>query len=1075
MAQQLLVWTVLPFGRIRGGEHHGRYRVSIVVSPRLTPDAADEQTLEAFREWLNWPDALDRVKLGLRIGSSESALIPISRPDTDLWKRLFDDKTPVAGFVYKDMSTVNLHSYPVRNVLAFARKNYAQLAVQSASTHPTLLPWNEAHPDLRNMLQDIGTRTTKINLGDRQIEVMHPGFSRFFEGETDEAIKGSVFGRRGIYRMDVPGPDAEEQGLPPTAKAAPRKALSPDWVNPRPLGPAGPLSSAPDAGLMDKFSSADEYTFYQADRFYRRKRPTAAERAKARPDYQDVPPPPVVPEYDFHRIVASYADYGGLMRGLGLVIDCAIEDDTEIRDRINAGGGEGVGQMQLIVDWSGGAPGKDALPRTAWLARQDRFVPRPRTNYHATGFLRLQDCDDGWHINNDERPGLFDLYQVDPDGAAIKTVNFTLTAQNLVGKSLSLRQEHGEVTYTTGNRQSVAALRSAGLGVSQHGRALDLAKAAAAADLKNEAILAGNADKVVLFSEDVHRGYRPDVSRVPDFVQPGDWRTLCAREGEYRLLKTGDEVSFPKDEGYVSGNSVTGDGEGSDEHYMHESLFRWTGWSLVASRPGLTLKSETNDDDQLQAEVPSEVTDTAENGNNVAVSFKAAKGSLPRLRFGSLYRVRARIVDLAGNSLAVDDESIEPLEQASDAVGYWRFEPVDPPVMLHRNRISEGESLERMVIRSNFNRKAAEYLETQDFKDTIEEPAATDFEYTETNQRHFVRRSRRSNNARRTGCLTCSSPPGQIRSGYEIAAREAGTLYDDVPGSDIELVTPTSVAEAATTGTLPPAMPDAANPVGDRMVGGQYIIHREGHVATPYLPDGAAGGVAIRAAQGHTIPGVSGPIVLGPSCQIVMSTNQHLVILVRRGADWPGCDGFRLILAERPESHGELPCMVNFPNDGRPDWKEEDRTLTIFLPKGRIARLVYSSFIRSRLHPCLRHPALDRQPAAGRVLHGNGDGRDQLADDAVPEPDAGPRDAAAGLHAGAGEPDPEPRAGGRAGRATALPHGPVARALDRQVRDRGGVGRMGGRPGEAAPGAPPLRRPAGRDPGWRRTKRTSSS
>ena len=834
----------------------------------------------------------------------------------------------------------------MRNVLAFARKNYAQLAVQSASTHPTLLPWKQAHPDLKGMLTDIGTRTQTLNLSDRQVEVMNPGFSRFFEGEVDEGVRGAVFGPRGVYQMDVAAPDAEEQGIPRSARRARRRALSPDWVNPRPAGPGGPLSAATDAGLMDRFASADEYSFYQADRFYRRKRPSAAERAKARPDFQDVPPPPAVPEYDFHRIVASYADYGGLMRGLGLVLDFAIEDGSEIEDRVAAGGGEGVGQCQLIVDWDGPPPGKDARPRTAWLARRDRFVPRPRTRFHVAGFLRLQDCDDGWHIHKDERPGLFDLYQVDPDGAAIKTVNFTLSAQNLVGKSLSLRQKHGEVTYTTGDRQSVAALRSCGIGVSQHGRALDLAALAAAADLKNQEIVAGNADKVVLFAEDVLRGYRPDVAEVPDLVQEGKWLTLCARTGEYRLLKTKDVVSFPDDEGYVSGNSVSGDSEGSDDRYLHESLFRWTGWSLAASRPGRTIKAETNDEDELQAEVPSDVTDTAETGNNVAVTFKAAKGSLPRLRFGRLYRMRARIVDLASNSLAPDDPSIGPLEQASDAVGYWRFEPVDPPVLVHRNRISEGESLERMVIRSNHDTSAGEYVKSPEFLGEVQEPAATDFEYTGTNERHVVPPKSSQQQCEVHGLFDpFFGAWDRIKEGYAIAAREAGTLYDPVAGAQIELVTPTANADAATTDTVPPAMPDADNPTGDRLLGGQYILHREAHVGTPYLPDGAAGGVAIRAARGHTIPGVSAPMVLGPSCQVVMSENQHLVILVRRGSDWPGCDGFRLILVERRETHSETPCKVTFPDDGRPDWKEEERTLTLFLPKGHIARLVYSSFV----------------------------------------------------------------------------------------------------------------------------------
>ena len=53
MAQQQIVWTVLPHGRVNEGPNAGRLRVSVVVSPRLTPQAADEQTLAAFPELLD--------------------------------------------------------------------------------------------------------------------------------------------------------------------------------------------------------------------------------------------------------------------------------------------------------------------------------------------------------------------------------------------------------------------------------------------------------------------------------------------------------------------------------------------------------------------------------------------------------------------------------------------------------------------------------------------------------------------------------------------------------------------------------------------------------------------------------------------------------------------------------------------------------------------------------------------------------------------------------------------------------------------------------------------------------------
>ncbi|MBY8977074.1 hypothetical protein KHP62_14750 [Rhodobacteraceae bacterium NNCM2] len=944
MTKQLLVWTVLPFGRVAdSAESPGGWCVSAVVSPRLTPEAPDEQVIAAFEPWLDWPSTVAAANFSLRIGPETTALNRVTQPDSELWGKLVTKETPVAGFQYKDMSQVNLHSYPVRNVLSFAKKHYGRLSVQSASTHPTLLPWNDAHPDLKGMLQDIGTRTQKIPFGDRQVEVALPGFSRFYDGKVDDTVRESVFGEQSLYRMPVPGTTAGEQGTPRTASQARRRVLNPDWTNPRRSRGGARLSGAADAALMDQFHSADEYTFYQADRFYRRDRTAVAMRY---PDYANIPDPPTVPEYDFHRIIASYANYPELLRRLGLVIDFLIEDASLIESRVAAGGGTGLGQMQLVIDWPGGAPGEEAFPRTAWLAHPDRFVPRPRGNTQVAGLLRLEDSDDSWGIapNDDKKEGLFDLYQVDPDGAAIKTVNFTLTAQNLVSRSLSLTQKHGEVTYTTGNRQPVAALRSAGLGVSQHGRAVELATNAAAADLKNSEIINGNADKVVLFAEDVHRGYRVDIAHVPDLIKPGKWFTLCAREGDYRLTMNGEPIKLPADEGHVSGASTSGDR--NDEHYLHESLFRWTGWSLVASRPGLTIKAETNDDDQLQAEVPTTVTDTAAEGNGLAATFKPVKGSLPRLRFGEFYRVRARIVDLAGNSLAVDDPSIEPLEQASDAVGYWRFEPVDPPAMVHRGRVSEGESLERMVIRSNFDSDAATYMTTTDFTAAIAGPDSVDFEYTAINERHLVPPKSSQQQCETHGLFDpFFGAWDDIKKGYEIAAREAGTLYDAAPGAQVELVTPTIVSDVATTNSVPPALPDETNPVGDRMAGGQYVIHREAHLETPYLPDGAAGGVAIRAVPGHDLPGVSGEMTLGDGCDVVLSDNQHLVLRVRHSAPWPGSDGFRLILAERAGSHTELPCAESFPDEGRPVWDPQARTLTLFVAKGRIVRLVYASFI----------------------------------------------------------------------------------------------------------------------------------
>lgn len=944
MATQKIVWTVLPFGFAgKPGRKAGKRRVSVVVSPRLTPGAANEQVLQAFKEWLDWPGALKDANFAIESGGKTIPLVMVSTPDPALWQKLFSAQTPVTGFVFKDVSKLNLRSYSVRNVLGYVKRHYGRLAVQSASNLPSLLPWRDAHPDLKAMVSAAGTRTVKFQTGHETIEQALPGFDRFFDDGFDKKLDRQVFGPEGLYAGPVPGTTAKDSGKPESGGRAVRRVMAPDWYNPRPGGPGTPLVAQSDAGLMDQFRSAEEYMLYQADRFYRRERPSLEEKKMRRPSFAAIPAPPKAPDYDFHRIVSSLSNYPELMRRLGMILDFTFEDDAWLEARIAAGGGRAEGRLRLQISMGGSHdPADDVTPHTAFFADKERFVPRPRGSDQDRGLLRLLHSDDS---HSEKKEGLFDIYQVDPDGAALKTVNFTLTAQNLVGKSLSPKQKYGEITYTTGDRQGVAALRSGGLGVSRHGRAVEVATAAAAAALKNDAIASGGGSDITLFAEDVHKGYRVDVALVPNVNEAGRWQTLCARVGDYRVLKSGEAIDLAPDEGYVSGASTTSGGPDAanpNDHYLHESMFRWAGWSLCAPRPGLVIKSEQVAGSQIQAEVPAKINDTANTGNGVVATFKAQKGTLPRLRFGQLYRFRGRIVDLAGNSLSVDDPTLGKLEQASDAVGYWRFEPIDPPVIVHRTRVSEGESLERVVIRSNHDCGAKAYLETEPFKSAAALPASQDFAYREVNERHFVPPKSSQQQCETHGLFDPYFGNWQtIKSGYEIAAREDGTLYD---GTDAELITPASLSQIATTSTIPPAMPDATNPVGDRMAGGQYVIHAEKLIKTPWLPDGAAAGVAIRAASGHALPGVSAEAVLGPSCAIRISPTEQFVILVTNGMDWPDSTGFRLILAERKETVTPLPCSETFPDAGAPLWDERERTLTLFVSKGRIARLVYASF-----------------------------------------------------------------------------------------------------------------------------------
>ena len=150
-------------------------------------------------------------------------------------------------------------------------------------------------------------------------------------------------------------------------------------------------------------------------------------------------------------------------------------------------------------------------------------------------------------------------------------------------------------------------------------------------------------------------------------------------------------VPIKPDEGFVKGASTTSvPGEADADLYLHEAVFGWDGWSLVAKRPGQAIVDNAGDDvGTVDPEPPADFP--------LVTTFQPTPGSLPRLRFGRTYRFRARAVDLAGNS--VPERDLVDAHQ-TDPVLFLRFDPVPSPAVLPRRRFTEGESLNRMVIRS---------------------------------------------------------------------------------------------------------------------------------------------------------------------------------------------------------------------------------------------------------------------------------------------------------------------------------------------------------------------------------------
>jgi hypothetical protein len=248
----------------------------------------------------------------------------------------------------------------------------------------------------------------------------------------------------------------------------------------------------------------------------------------------------------------------------------------------------------------------------------------------------------------------------------------------------------------------VPSLRSAGLAVAKTGRALSLHQNWQNNNAFNAAIEATPPGLVKLYFEDLAQGYRVDVWSK----ERGRWSQLCARTaaknpglGGYGIGSQPTVVPVPDgDEGWVepaTTQSATSGGTPNPPVYVPEYLLRWSGWSLVAPRPGKHLSDIPSDGLEPDNANPA-------NGNiPLQADYAATPGTLPTLRFGNTYRFRARVVDLAGNSVPFTKGG--GFTWTTPEVTYRRFEPVPSPVLVPTAPRTPGEHVENLVIRSNYD------------------------------------------------------------------------------------------------------------------------------------------------------------------------------------------------------------------------------------------------------------------------------------------------------------------------------------------------------------------------------------
>lgn len=430
----------------------------------------------------------------------------------------------------------------------------------------------------------------------------------------------------------------------------------------------------PDAETEQMLSSMSAkvplVAFYNAFRFYRRGDANAM---------HDDPPPVEVPTFDFHQVISALSDHPEILRMLGIVLDCSVPlDFVETLP--------GTADIRVLPRWiPDGSSGNDETPWTAYNLDIDRGLFRAAPRYPdrimTEGVLNLAN------------PDIYAVVQTDVDGDALKTMEY---ASGISNRDESPLHPPGEPL-----NESLPARRNGGFSVIRRRRDDALYD-----DLQAQASANSNPGGAVLYAEDILRGYRVDIE------DDSRWYSLCQRDTNYVLGHSDVELDI-RDEGYVKAASASSQ-EGAPDMYVHETLFGWDNWSLVTERPGAGISYDHNDDGTQQIAIRKEESTPPEEFP-FRPTTRVVPGTLPKLRFGRKYALRARCVDLAGFGLSIDDAAQLEDDGRSLTYPYLRHEPIAPPVLVMRGPITLAESVEHLVVRTRVGDPIANFDENKYF------------------------------------------------------------------------------------------------------------------------------------------------------------------------------------------------------------------------------------------------------------------------------------------------------------------------------------------------------------------------
>jgi hypothetical protein len=796
MEKQTIIFTALPNGR----EADGSLLLSVFISPRLwdTDPSITKMKLSQFDDFKDWPNRVNAAtwQVVFEGGPTLNATVaggPVATKE--FWTALFKDNTDVLPYRFDDYRGAVIESFPSDVIHDFLVGVYTR-----AASSPGLGAGKDL-PSLGALAADPGIRDIADDVKPQDIPQPGPPPPPRDEGgsvpapepeppttepSTGCCLCGCLIGFLLLLAKPFPGLRSRlkkfcAQGQPPPEKPALATEPKPVPEPPAPplpvVPPLGPPPKPPKPPSVNRTAFADLQTFLTP----------ATEVAQALPTIAELQQ-----KYDFHQMVAALADYPTLLRRFGLVVDLRVE--------LNGAAVPGQSRVSVVptLTLTDAADTTPVSPRTNYDLGADTFaaLPRPVDPEISNGMLRFN-------------TSMFQVVQVDLVGGGAKAQG---AANNIVAAA-----NDPNPSPNTPDNSGLPALRSGGISVIRPNMVPDLIGRFQRSHALQQFVFAQDAAPQrldppgappalpatdELFAEDLVHGYRIDVFDT----KSNRWHSLCQRVGTYTFLDAPDApggsivLNGIEDEGFVQFAVTEPLGPQAQRKLRtRDSLFVWEGWSLVAPRIGKSIMPNKLPDpiDKVTLDKPKNEAIT---NFKLQTSFTAKPGSLPRLRFDHTYRLRARVCDLAGNSVFDPDDAAfanDVTEQTPD-FQCARFEPVGPPAMMLREEPVEGESLEHLVVRS---------------------PAVGG--ESQITERHIVPPKVSQLMAEQHGKfdLATQKMDSSTTTGYNTAAREAGAL-NDPPAVEVKKdvwvnagnqFTVSYLPDPASRGTLLMGLPGLAN------------------------------------------------------------------------------------------------------------------------------------------------------------------------------------------------------------------------------------------------------------------------